>query len=60
MPSQPLSSRLSLAQAVMSTGAKSKAVHLGLQSGKPAEEEGWGEGQPVVRVMGRDIRVMRR
>lgn len=60
MPSQPLSARLSLAQAVMSTGAKSKAVHLGIQSGKSAEDEGWGEGQPVVRVMGRDMPVLRR
>ncbi|KAI4214374.1 MAG: hypothetical protein LQ351_003127 [Letrouitia transgressa] len=60
MPSQPLSARLSLAQAVMSTGAKSKAVHLGIQSGKTAEDEGWGEGQPVVRVMGRDVPVLRR
>ncbi|KAL9608205.1 MAG: hypothetical protein Q9167_006946 [Letrouitia subvulpina] len=60
MPSQPLSARLSLAQAVMSTGAKSKAVYLGIQSGKSAEDEGWGEGQPVVRVMGRDVSVLRR
>ncbi|KAI4145867.1 MAG: hypothetical protein L6R39_003678, partial [Caloplaca ligustica] len=49
MPSQPLSSRLSLAQAVMSIGAKSRAVNLGIQTGKPAEEEGWGEGQPKLR-----------
>ncbi|KAL9010387.1 MAG: hypothetical protein Q9173_004680, partial [Seirophora scorigena] len=60
MPSQPLSSRLSLAQAVMSIGAKSKALNLGIQSGKAAEDEGWGEGQPKVRVMGRELRIMRR
>ncbi|KAL8917151.1 MAG: hypothetical protein Q9208_008120 [Pyrenodesmia sp. 3 TL-2023] len=60
MPSQPLTSRLSLAQAVMSIGAKSRAITLGIQSGKPAEDEGWGEGQPKIRVMGRELRVMRR
>ncbi|KAL8652509.1 MAG: hypothetical protein Q9210_002645, partial [Variospora velana] len=60
MPSQPLSSRLSLAQAVMSIGAKSKALNLGIQSGKVAEDEGWGEGQPKIKVMGRELRVMRR
>ncbi|KAI4106317.1 MAG: hypothetical protein LQ339_003054 [Xanthoria mediterranea] len=60
MPNQPLSSRLSLAQAVMSMGAKAKALNLGIQSGKTAEEESWGEGQPSVRIMGRKIAVMRR
>ena len=60
MPEQPLSSRLSLAQAVVSVNSRSKAVSLGLESGKNAEEEGWGVGQPVVKVMGREIRVMKR
>ncbi|KAL8862053.1 MAG: hypothetical protein Q9178_001508 [Gyalolechia marmorata] len=60
MPTQPLSSRLSLAQAVMSIGAKARAINLGIQSGKTAEDEGWGEGQPSVRIMGRKIAVMRR
>lgn len=60
MPSQPLSSRLSLAQAVMSMGAKSKALNLGIQSGTAAGDEGWGEGQPKIKVMGREVRVMRR
>lgn len=60
MPSQPLSSRLSLAQAVVSVNARSKAVSIGLEKGKSAEEEGWGKGQPEVRVMGRSIRVLRR
>ncbi|KAL8935452.1 MAG: hypothetical protein Q9216_005419, partial [Gyalolechia sp. 2 TL-2023] len=60
MPSQPLSSRLSLAQAVMSMGAKSKALNLGIQTGKAAGDEGWGEGQPKIKVMGRELRVMRR
>ncbi|KAI4196405.1 MAG: hypothetical protein LQ350_006591 [Teloschistes chrysophthalmus] len=60
MPSQPLSSRLSLAQAVMSQGAQSKALNIGLKSGKSAETEGWGEGQPKIRVMGQQLHVMRR
>lgn len=60
MPEQPLSSRLSLAQAVTSMNSKSKAVSIGIERGKAAEEEGWGEGQPVVRMMTRDVRVMKR
>jgi hypothetical protein len=60
MPDQPLSSRLSLAQAYVSVSSRDRAVSLGLESGKSAEEEGFGEGQPVVRIMNRDIRVMRR
>lgn len=60
MPEQPISSRLSLAQAVTSMNSKTKAVHVGLDKGRPAEEEGWGEGQPVMRIMTRDIRVMKR
>ena len=60
MPDQPPSSRLSLAQAVTSLNSKSKAVHIGIDSGKAAEDEGWGEGQPIVRIMTRDVRVMKR
>lgn len=60
MPSQPLSSRLSLAQAVVSVNSRSKAINLGIEKGSTAEDEGWGQGQPKVRIMGRDIRVMRR
>ncbi|KAJ4323518.1 hypothetical protein N0V94_001848 [Neodidymelliopsis sp. IMI 364377] len=60
MPEQPLSSRLSLAQAVVSMNSKTKAVHVGIDSGKSAEDEGWGEGQPIIRVMSREIRVMKR
>jgi hypothetical protein len=60
MPEQPLSSRLSLAQAVVSMNSRSKAVSLGLESGKSAEEEGWGRGQSGVRVLGREIRTMKR
>jgi hypothetical protein len=60
MPEQPLSSRLSLAQAVVSVNSRSKAVSIGLQKGASAKEDGWGRGQPQVCIMGRDIRVMKR
>ena len=60
MPEQPLSSRLSLAQAVISANSRTKAVNIGLESGKSAEEDGWGQGNPTVKVMGREIRVMKR
>lgn len=60
MPDQPLSSRLSLAQAYVSGSSRDRAVSLGIESGKSAEQEGFGEGQPIVRIMNRDIRVMRR
>ncbi|KAI9824796.1 MAG: hypothetical protein M1832_001624 [Thelocarpon impressellum] len=60
MPEQPLSSRLSLAQAVVSVNSRSKAVSLGLESGRSASDEGWGQGQPVVKVMGREVTVLKR
>lgn len=60
MPSQPLSSRLSLAQAVVSMNSKTKAISLGIDKGTSAEEEGWGQGQPKTRIMGREVRIMRR
>lgn len=60
MPEQPISSRLSLAQAVVSANSRSKAVSIGLESGQSAEEEGWGEGHPVIKVLGRGIRVLKR
>ena len=56
---QPISSRLSLAQAVTSAGAQSKAKFIGLTS-STAEDEGWADGQPKVKLMGRKIAVMRR
>ena len=59
-PEQPISSRLSLAQAVVSAGAQSKAKSIGLTSGPTAEEDGWLQGQPKTRVMGREVAVMRR
>ena len=60
MSSQPLSSRLSLAQAVVSVNSRTKAISLGIEKGNSAEDEGWGQGQPKIRIMGRDIRVMKR
>lgn len=57
---QPLSSRLSLAQAVVSAGAQSKAKYLGLSEGPTAEEDGWAQGQPKTYIMGREVAVMRR
>lgn len=60
MPTQPLSSRLSLAQAVCSANSQSKAKYIGIQKGASAEDEGWGEGQPLVTVLNRQIRVMKR
>ncbi|KAI1208180.1 uncharacterized protein F4807DRAFT_155423 [Annulohypoxylon truncatum] len=60
MPEQPPSSRLSLAQAVVSANSRSKAVSLGMESGPSADEQGWGHGQPRVRVMGREVTVLKR
>ena len=60
MPEQPLSSRLSLAQAVVSANSQSKAKSIGISTENTAEEEGWGKGQPKIKVMGREIAVMRR
>lgn len=59
LPDQPLSSRLSIAQAVTSAGAQSKAKYIGLTN-STAEDEGWAQGQPKVRLMGREVAVMRR
>ncbi|KAK0640957.1 hypothetical protein B0T16DRAFT_393320 [Cercophora newfieldiana] len=60
MPEQPPSSRLSLGQAVVSANSRSKAVSLGLDKGPSADSEGWGEGQPRVRVLGRELAVLKR
>lgn len=60
MPNQPLSSRLSLAQAVVSANSRSKAVSIGLESGPSAEAEGYGAGQPKVTIMGREISALKR
>ncbi|ETS78296.1 hypothetical protein PFICI_10358 [Pestalotiopsis fici W106-1] len=60
MPEQPPSSRLSLAQAVVSANSRSKAVSIGLEKGPSADDEGWGHGQPRIKVMGREIAVLKR
>ncbi|KAL2860398.1 hypothetical protein BJX68DRAFT_261345 [Aspergillus pseudodeflectus] len=60
MPEQPISSRLSLAQAVVSANSRSKAFSLGLEIEQALEEEAWGEGQPTVSVLGRTIKVLKR
>jgi Uncharacterized protein family UPF0029 len=59
MPEQPLSSRLSLAQAVVSMNSNSKAVNLGLKE-KGRDEDSWGMGQPKVKVLNRDVFVLKR
>lgn len=60
MPEQPLSSRLSLAQAYVSVTSRARAVNLGIETGDSAEQLGFGEGQPTVTIMGKDLRVLRR
>lgn len=60
MPGQPTSSRLSLAQAVVSANSQTKAKSIGLITENTAEEDGWGKGQPKIKVMGREVAVMRR
>ncbi|CAK4031908.1 Hypothetical predicted protein [Lecanosticta acicola] len=60
MPEQPLSSRLSLAQGYVSITSRSRAIYLGIESGKNAEDEGFGEGQSTVTVAGKDIKVLKR
>ena len=60
MPEQPLACGLCLAQAVGSANSSTKAGCGGLEMGCRAEDEGWGLGQPVVRVMGREVRVLKR
>ncbi|KAI1472689.1 uncharacterized protein F4812DRAFT_21438 [Daldinia caldariorum] len=60
MPEQPPSSRLSLAQAVVSANSRSKAVSIGIEKGPSADDQGWGHGQPRVKVMGREVTVLKR
>ncbi|KAH6705073.1 hypothetical protein EV126DRAFT_335990 [Verticillium dahliae] len=60
MPEQPLSSRLSLAQAVMSSNARVKAVDIGLEQDIKAKSGTWQLGQPTVRIMGREISILKR
>ena len=61
MPEQPPSSRLSLAQAVVSANSRTKAISLGIEKAPPGGEgAGISEGQPKLRVMGRDVPVLKR
>ncbi|KAM0721088.1 hypothetical protein Q7P37_003374 [Cladosporium fusiforme] len=60
MPEQPLSSRLSLAQAYVSVTSRARAVSLGIENGESAEESGMGIGQAAVTIMGKELRVLKR
>ncbi|KAI7163444.1 hypothetical protein KC349_g1352 [Hortaea werneckii] len=62
-PEQPLSSRLSLAQGYVSTTSRARAVSLGIQDiskDEELQEASLGEGQPVVIIMGKELRVLKR
>lgn len=59
-PEQPPSSRLSLAQAVVSANSRTKAISLGIEKAAPGGEEQVSEGQPRVRIMGREVPVLKR
>ncbi|QSZ30364.1 hypothetical protein DSL72_004887 [Monilinia vaccinii-corymbosi] len=58
MPGQALSGRLSLAQALVSANSKSKAESLGIKGKGKDEDE--GKGWPKVKIMGREIGVLKR
>jgi hypothetical protein len=60
MPEQPLSSRLSLAQTYVSVTSRARAVSLGIENGQSAEESGMGLGQATVKIMGKELRVLKR
>ncbi|KAG5982904.1 hypothetical protein E4U55_001172 [Claviceps digitariae] len=61
MPQQPPSSRLSLGQAVVSANSRSKAISIGVEKRPSAErEEQIPDGQPKVRVLGREVAVLKR
>jgi hypothetical protein len=61
MPEQPLSSRLSLAQAYVSMTSRARAVDLGIESGgRAAEEEEAGLGRASVTILGKEVRVLKR
>ncbi|PHH66580.1 hypothetical protein CDD81_7055 [Ophiocordyceps australis] len=59
MPEQPPSSRLSLAQAIVSANSRTKAVSLGIEKQSAAGHH-IPEGQPKVRVLDREIAVLKR
>ncbi|KAG6018504.1 hypothetical protein E4U41_003849 [Claviceps citrina] len=60
MPEQPPSSRLSLAQAVVSANSRSKAISIGIEKAPAAAEAQIPDGQPKVRVLGREVAVLKR
>ncbi|KFA68241.1 hypothetical protein S40285_01604 [Stachybotrys chlorohalonatus IBT 40285] len=60
MPEQPPSSRLSLAQAVVSANSRSKALSLGIEKPSPGGEPQVIEGQPKLRVMTREVPILKR
>ena len=63
MPEQPLSARLSLAQAYVSMTSRARAVDLGIESGgraAEAEREELGLGRASVVILGKEVRVLMR
>ncbi|KAG9243211.1 hypothetical protein BJ878DRAFT_462833 [Calycina marina] len=60
MSEQPLSSRLSLGQAVVSLNSRTKAANLGLDKESTAKKDGWGTGQPRIRILGREVHILKR
>ncbi|KAL7820585.1 hypothetical protein V8C26DRAFT_392634 [Trichoderma gracile] len=60
MPEQPPSSRLSLAQAVVSANSRSKAISIGIEKVPVGGETPIPTGQPKVTVLGREIPVLKR
>ncbi|KAL7910759.1 hypothetical protein GGI35DRAFT_468645 [Trichoderma velutinum] len=60
MPEQPPSSRLSLAQAVVSANSRSKAISIGIEKVPVGGETPIPTGQPKVSVLGREIPVLKR
>ncbi|KAL6875177.1 hypothetical protein J3F83DRAFT_730183 [Trichoderma novae-zelandiae] len=60
MPEQPPSSRLSLAQAVVSANSRSKAISIGIEKAPVSGEAPIPTGQPTVSVLGREIPVLKR
>lgn len=60
MPEQPVSSRFSLSQAVVSLNAQSKAARYGQGGRKEPLSSSWRDGQPKVVILGRQIPVLRR
>ncbi|KAF0634599.1 hypothetical protein FPSE5266_04654 [Fusarium pseudograminearum] len=60
MPEQPPSSRLSLAQAVVSANSRTKAISIGIEKAPPSGQEKAPEGQPKISIMNRPVPVLKR